>query len=156
MNCFSTIINKDHKANHCHSQKNSVFFSFFKDEPVYEDCRNWRRNLQSLSLRRSLKGKIVKYLGTLEAAQWFQTQIHIPKWITGTEGLGKKLFWLDTVMHHYCENNEIKSNISRDSHIPGNNKKLFNKNYSFQQSVCNRHPTAALFIMLLKRMIYIL
>lgn len=63
----------------------------------------------------------------------------------------KKLFWLDTVMHHYCENSETKSNISRDSHIPGNNKKPFSKNYSFQQSVHNRHPTAALLIILPKK-----
>lgn len=59
-------------------------------------------------------------------------------------------------MHHYCENNETKSNISRDSHIPGKYKKPFNKNYSFQQSVHNRRRTAALLIILLKRMIYIL
>lgn len=31
------------------------------------------------SLRRSVTGEIVKYLGTLEAVQQFQKQIHIPK-----------------------------------------------------------------------------
>lgn len=59
-------------------------------------------------------------------------------------------------MHHYCENNETKSKIARDSHSSDNNKKPFSDKYSFQQSVHNRHPTAALLIILLRRMIYML
>lgn len=82
-------------------------------------------------------------------------KIYVLKWTIRTEGL-EKIFWLDILMHHYCENNETKSKISRDSHSSGNNKKPFSDNYSFQQSVHNRHPTAALLIILLKRMIYIL
>lgn len=156
MACFIILINRLQSQSSSLTEEQAFFLkadqfkkSTTTKEETYKAMLSQQiSNMQNCETFRNFKESVVVLNTTVP-------EKYIPKWTTRTE-LEKKIFWLYILMHHYCENNETKSKISRDSHSSGNNKKPFSDNYAFQQSVHNRHPTAALLIILLRRMICML
>lgn len=78
INCLIMLINRRLQSQSL-SLTELCFLFLLKINQFMKNTATEEKPITLCSLRRSVTGEIVKYLGTLEAVQWFQKQIHIPK-----------------------------------------------------------------------------